>query len=257
MDFQTYLQRINYNDPIIPTASTLKNIHLAHLQSVPFENLDIHLGRPIVLNLDALFEKIVMRRRGGFCYELNGLFAWLLQELGFKVTLLSASDAHQDGGFGPKFDHLTLQVECPADPSMTSVPWLADVGWGDSFREPLRLDQPNAEKLEGLRAYRIDQAGRYYIMWQRNYDGHWEKQYRFTLDPRLFSDFEPMCQYHGTSPESHFTQHRICTLATPFGRISLDDRKLIITEDGSRQERPVSQDEYHSILKNRFGVELD
>lgn len=256
MDIQTYLQRINYNGSVTPTATTLHKLHLAHLQSVPFENLDIHRGHPIVLDLDALFEKIVMRRRGGFCYELNGLLAWLLQELGFKVTLLSARDAHEDEGLGPEFDHLTLQVKCPADPATSSNPWLADVGWGDTFWEPLRLDKPGVERVEGLRAYRIDQDDSYYLLWQRNYDGRWERQYRFTLEPRQLADFEPMCEYHQTSPQSHFTQHRICTLATSNGRITLDDHRFIITENGKRQKRLVSQTEYHAILKNRFGVEL-
>ena len=223
MDVQTYLQRINYRGSVSPTVTTLHNIHLAHMQQVPFENLDIHLGTPIVLKLDLLFEKIVLRHRGGFCYELNGTFAWLLQELGFRVTLLSASDAHEDGHFGPEFDHLALQVECPADPAMPSTPWLADVGWGDTFCEPLRLDMPNLEQPEGERAYRIDQDECYYTLWQRNYDGQWEKQYRFTQTPRQYPDFEPMCHYHQTSPESLFTQRRICTLATPTGRITLEE----------------------------------
>jgi N-hydroxyarylamine O-acetyltransferase len=256
MDVLAYLRRINYNGPIAPTAATLRNIHLAHLQSVPFENLDIHLGRPIILKLENLFEKIVLRGRGGFCYELNGLFAWLLGELGFEVTLLSASDAQEDGSYGPEFDHLTLQIRCPADPSLASTPWLADVGWGDSFREPLRLDQLGHEQLAGLRAYRIERDGDYLMLWQRNYDGRWRKQYRFTLASRRIADFVPMCQYHQTSPESHFTQQRICTLATLNGRISLDDRKLIVTEFGNRKVRSVSQEEYHAILEVQFGVKL-
>ncbi|MBV7336063.1 arylamine N-acetyltransferase [Chloroflexi bacterium TSY] len=256
MDIQRYLDRISYHGFVTPTATTLCKLHLAHLQSVPFENLDIHLGHPILLKLDALFEKIVRRRRGGFCYELNGLFAWLLQELGFQVTLLSACAAHSDGGYGPEFDHLTLLVECPADPSMSTIPWLADVGWGDSFCEPLRLDQPNVKQPEGLRAYRIDQDDRYFILWQRTYEGDWEKQFRFTLQPRQFADFESMCGYHQTSPESSFTQRRICTVATPNGRVSLANHKLIVTENGQRQERAVRDDEYPLILAERFGVVL-
>lgn len=256
MDIQNYLQRIKYKGPITPTVSTLHNIHLAHLQSIPFENLDIHLGNSIVLKLNVIFEKIVSRHRGGFCYELNGLFAWLLQKLGFKVTLLSASDAHENGDFGPEFDHLALQVECPADSSMPSLSWLADVGWGDTFCVPLRLDKSDVEQLEGLRAYRIDQDDSYLMLWQRNYDGHWEKQYRFTLEPRQFADFEPMCRYHQTSLKSLFTQRQICTRATANGRITLEDKKFIITENGQRQERVVNEVEYQSILKNRFGIKL-
>src|SRR3989440_10034587 len=132
MDIQAYLQRIDYTGPLVPSAKTLRLLQVAHLRTVPFENLSIHSGEPIVLDDDALFEKIVSRRRGGFCYELNGLFAALLRALGFDVVLLSAGVAHAGGGFGPEFDHLLLVVDLQEH-------WLADVGFGDSFLEPVRL----------------------------------------------------------------------------------------------------------------------
>ena len=113
MDIHAYLSRIGYRGTLEPSAATLHALQQAHLLAVPFENLDIHLGRPIVLDQTALFDKIVARRRGGFCYELNGLFAVLLRELGFEVTLLSAGVARASGGFGPEYDHLTLLVDCP------------------------------------------------------------------------------------------------------------------------------------------------
>lgn len=124
--------RLDYSGSRTPDAQTLRAVHRAHLYAVPFENLDITLGRPISLDRDAVFEKIVTRRRGGFCYELNGLFARLLWALGFRVTLLAARDSHEDGSFGPEFDHRTLRVTCPGDGDQ--IPWLADVGWGDTFR---------------------------------------------------------------------------------------------------------------------------
>jgi N-hydroxyarylamine O-acetyltransferase len=135
---------------------------------------------------------------------LNGLFALLLKALGFGVTYLSASDLNTDGTISPEFDHLTLLVQCADDPS---VRWLADVGYGDSFVEPLRLDDPG-EQIQGLRAYRIDRQAGDHIAWQRDYDGTWERQYFFTLQPRRFTEFEPMCLYHQTSPQSPFTQQR-------------------------------------------------
>jgi N-hydroxyarylamine O-acetyltransferase len=109
-DLPAYLQRLNYTGPLTSSAETLRALHQAHLLAVPFENLDIPLGRPIIPEEAALFRKIVEEGRGGFCYELNGLFAALLRELGFKVTLLSARVARAEGGFGPEFDHLTLLV---------------------------------------------------------------------------------------------------------------------------------------------------
>ncbi|MEO6393687.1 MAG: arylamine N-acetyltransferase, partial [Pyrinomonadaceae bacterium] len=121
-----YLTRIGYAGSTEVSPQTLRDLQLAHLYSVPFENLDISAGRYIRLDLDRLFEKIVNERRGGFCYELNGLFSAMLRSLGFSVDRLAAGVANKSGGFGPKFDHLTLLVHLPE-------PYLADVGFGDSF----------------------------------------------------------------------------------------------------------------------------
>jgi len=254
MDVKTYLQRINYNGDISPIATTFHDLHLAHVQTVPFENLDIQLGYPIVLELPALFEKIVIRRRGGFCYELNWLFAWLLQELGFSVTLLAASEYIDEK---PDIEtHFLLQVECPADPLTPSTSWLSDVGYGDTFREPLRLDKLGTEQVERLHVYRIDQADGYYILWRRNHSGQWKKQLRINMRPREFPDFEPMCRYHSTSPESFFTKHLLCTLVTPGGRITIYDHKFIVTEYAKRQNRIINYFKYRSILKKQFGIDL-
>ncbi len=134
MDVGAYLARIGYSGPPTPTLETLQGLHEAHYRTVPFENLDIALGRPIRLEETALFEKIVVRRRGGFCYELNGLFAALLRALGFRVTLLSAGVmSSRRREFGPEFDHLSLRVAL-------AEPWLADVGFGEAFCRPLLLD---------------------------------------------------------------------------------------------------------------------
>jgi N-hydroxyarylamine O-acetyltransferase len=215
---------------------------------VPFENLDIHLSRVITLDEARSFDKIVNRRRGGFCYEMNGLFAAILRELGFDVTLLSARVAGKQGGFGPEFDHLALLVQLEER-------WLADVGFGDSFREPLRLDY-EGEQAEDGQAYRILQEGATCKL-LRSHDSAWSEEYIFTLQPRLLLDFAAMCHYHQTSPESHFTRGRICSLATPQGRISLTDAKLIITDRGARQEQALtSQDEYDAVLWQRFGIKL-
>src|ERR1700751_1035456 len=110
MNAPASLARIPYNGTLDPTAETLSRLHLAHLYTVPFENLDIHLGRRITCEEERFFHKIVDLRRGGFCYELNGAFASLLRELGFRVTLLSARVAREDGTASPDFDHLALRV---------------------------------------------------------------------------------------------------------------------------------------------------
>jgi N-hydroxyarylamine O-acetyltransferase len=248
LDTNAYLERINYHGSLTPSAETLRELQLAHLLAVPFENLSIHAKQPIVLADDALFSKIVRRRRGGFCYECNGLFAALLRALGFEVGMLSAEVANADGVFGPAFDHMTLVVSLEQR-------WLVDVGFGDSFLEPLRLDEPG-EQLEGSRAYQILTDGSLFTLMQRIDDGEWNAQYRFTLQPHNYDDFVEMCNYHQTSPQSHFTSARICSLATDEGRITLSDMRFITTSmNNEKHERIVTnEEEYATILRERFGI---
>lgn len=251
MDIQAYLQRINYRGSLALTAQTLRELQVAHLLAVPFENLSIHSAEPIILDDDALFEKIVVRRRGGFCYELNGLFAALLRQLGFEVVMLSAGVANAEGTVGPDFDHMTLLVNLDER-------WLADVGFGDSFREPLLLDS-RQEQAQGERAYKIVADDPHLILMQREHVGEWKAQYRFTLRPYSYADYAEMCRYHQTSPHSHFTRARICTRATPEGRVTLSEMRLITTIHGrERQERLLTNDaEYAAILNEHFGVVMN
>jgi N-hydroxyarylamine O-acetyltransferase len=254
MNLTDYLQRINYRGTLEPTAATLRALHIAHLQHVPFENLDIHRRRLFDLDPAALFDKIVMRRRGGFCYELNGLFALLLEQLGFEVTRLAARVVNQDGSLGPEFDHLTLRVQCLDEANSL---WLADVGFGDSFLEPLRFEE-QGEQPDGLRAYRIEHDDAQRWVWERDYDGTWARQYHFDLQPRQLSDFAPMCTWQQTSPDSGFTRRRTCTRATASGRITLSELRLITTVQGRRDERAIdSEEEYRAVLSEKFGIVLE
>ena len=249
MDVKTYLERIDYRGPLEPTAETLRELHRAHMLAVPFENLDIHLDRSIVLDDAALFSKIVERRRGGFCYEMNGLFAALLGALGFRTDKLAAGVTREGGGFGPPFDHMALLVHLDER-------WLADVGFGESFREPLLLDE-RGEQLSGGHAYRIAEDGESLILQRRGDDGEWADQYLFTLNPYEYPDYEEMCRYHQTSPESPFTRRRVCTRATPEGRITLSDMRLIVTGGGKQEERPIEDErDYARTLRDHFGIEL-
>jgi N-hydroxyarylamine O-acetyltransferase len=247
MDVSAYLERIGYRGPVEPTAETLRRLHLAHLRAVPFENLSIHAGEPVVLDDGALFDKVVARRRGGFCYELNGLFASLLRALGFDVEMLSAEVAGRAGEFGPEFDHMALAVRLEER-------WLADVGFGDSFVEPLRLDE-RGEQAQGARAYRIEGEGDRLTLWQRGAGGVWEAQYRFGLTPHVYADYAVMCHFHQTSPESHFTRGRVCTRLTPDGRVTLSGLRLITTDGGVRRERELTgEEEFDAMLREHFGV---
>jgi N-hydroxyarylamine O-acetyltransferase len=262
MNVDAYLRRISYDGLRIPSAQTLRELQDAHLQTVPFENLDIHLGQSIKLDQDALFEKIVVRRRGGFCYELNGLFGALLRELGFDVTMLSAGVASPDGSFGPEFDHMTLMVRIPAkattrhpqSPTLQPAVYLADVGFGDSPLAPLRLDDAAEQQQEG-RAYRFDRDGERITLLKRTGDA-WSPEYRFTLQPHRHAEYADMCHYHQTSLASHFTQKRLVTLVTPHGRVTLSELRLIVTERGVRNEHMIAQADYWAVLRERFGIDL-
>jgi len=247
-DVSSYLARIGYTGPAEPTAETLRTLHRLHMMSVPFENLDISLGRKIEIDEDAILKKVIERRRGGFCYELNGAFAALLRAMGFQVTLLSARVARADGSESPEFDHLTLRVDL-------EQPWLADVGFGESFLEPLRLSA-DKEQLDPAGVFRLIREGDRWHVQKSESDG-WKAQYSFSLQPHLLEDFAGMCRYHQTSPESSFTQKRICSRATPNGRITLSEMKLIITNKGEREERALaSQAEWMTTLEEQFGIRL-
>jgi N-hydroxyarylamine O-acetyltransferase len=247
LNVQAYLDRNSYNGPLTPTLEVLRNLHRAHLFSVPFENLDIAAGRKIVCDEDAFIDKIVERRRGGFCYELNGAFAALLRAIGFQVTLLSARAPREDGSDGPEFDHLALRIDL-------DEPWLADVGFGDSFLEPLGLRSGVKGSHDGRR-YRVVDAGNSLRMERAERDGIWKRQYSFTLTPRSLNDFAAMCHYHQTSPESPFTRKIVCSRAAPDGRITVAERRLILTRNGIREEQMLASDEERSAaLKKYFQI---
>jgi N-hydroxyarylamine O-acetyltransferase len=254
MEKSAYLTRIGYNEPVKPDAQTLLGLQLAHLRTVPFENLDIGLNRPIRLDKHSLWNKVVIKRRGGFCYEVNGLFAWLLEEIGYDVTYLNSRDYHEaDDTFGIDFDHLTLMVRIPNE----STHWLVDVGWGDTFTHPLMIDTTDWQE-QGLRAYRLEPFREGYQLWQRGFGGQVEMQYYFDLAPHQFpAEYEATCLYHQTSPESIFTRKRIISRLTENGRVSLDDKRLIITTNGQREEQPFENDiEFGKLLLEYFNITL-
>ncbi len=249
LDVPSYLARIAYSGPTEPTGENLRTLHYAHLLAVPFENLDISLARKIVAEEDAIVNKVVNLRRGGFCYELNCAFAALLRALGFQVTLLSARVARTNGGEGPEFDHLTLRVGLDET-------WLADVGFGESFLEPLRLE-PGKEQSDPAGTFRLVQTAERFHMEKAEPDGHWKPQYSFSLQPHRLEEFAAMCHFHQTSPDSSFTRKRICSRATPEGRVTLSDMNLIVTNKGQREERILaSEDEWISAIREFFGIGL-
>lgn len=253
----TYLQRIGYTGVITPTAETLKALHRAHLTAVPYENLDIMAGRPFDLSEEALFDKIVLRQRGGFCYELNILFVKLLRELGFRVTLVSARIMHDDGLLGPEFDHPLLVVRCEEG---SEDRWLADVGNARWFHEPLLLDAEGWQ-AQGECAYRLSAScsefGEDFFQFFQRSNGAAVLQYVFTLHTRQGNDFQPMCLYKWTSSESKFTQGRVCSRILPSGeRITLRETSIQTISCTEQTERFFDKaNEFESLLYSMFGLQ--
>lgn len=242
------LERLRYSGSREPTAETLRSLHRAFLEAVPFENLDICAGVPISLDPARIYQKIVVRRRGGFCYECNGLFADLLAALGFTVLRLSARMA-LDGEIGPEFDHMVLLVRLDRE-------MLADVGNGESVRDPLPLAGCEISEAEGV-AYRVGGCGEGYALFYREAGAEWLPRFLFTRTPREQADFSEMCEAHQTTPGSIFTRQRLTTIATREGRITLMGNRLVETRGGERRERDLtSEAEVVACLRRDFGIEL-
>ncbi len=249
MDIEAYLRRIQYDGPRDPSPATLRDLHRQHLFTVPFENLDIPLGNPIRLEPELLYDKVVRRGRGGYCYELNGLFHGLLTAMGFTVRMLSARVRRDDGGFGPDFDHMLLKVTFEDN-------WLADVGFGESFVDPLPLSL-GASSSQNEKLFGVANENGSWELFKQDDDGR-VPLYRFTDIPRQLSDFEVMNEYQQTSPDSGFTRRRICSRATQDGRMTLAGMRLIVTRNGQREERMLQGEaELRSCLREKFGVEFE
>ncbi len=248
MDVDRTLKRIAYTGSTEPTLETLQALQRAFLLSVPFENLDVHLGRPISLNPEDVYRKIVIARRGGFCYECNGLFHELLTALGYRVDLLSARMTLGTSA-GLEFDHMVLLVGLDRE-------YLVDVGNGQSCRAPLALGRDDESESEEI-AYRLAARGPGHALEFRETGGDWAPRFVFDRVPRQRAEFLSMCEFHQTSSDSPFTRGRLVTIAREEGRTTLAGRCLAQTRGTQRQEVELtSEAEVLACLRNQFGIEL-
>ena len=247
MEIEKYLQRIGYNGSMQPIIELLQVLQKRHLLSVPFENLDIHYKIPIQLDIETIFEKVVIKKRGGFCYELNGIFYELLRAIGFDVKMISARvfDQRQQI-FSPEFDHLAIIAK------IDSVDYLADAGFGEFAFSPLQVE-PDTIQNDERGNFRIERHDNSYYKVVKRAGEAWVPEYMFTLTKRDLSEFEDMCRYNQTSPLSHFTQNKFCSLATEKGRITVTTKKTKITVGDSVTEVPLeSEEEFLEALETYF-----
>lgn len=249
MNITQYLNRIAFEHTPTVDTDTLTRLHRQHVFQVPFENLDVHYKKRFTLDTAAVYDKVVAQRRGGFCYELNSLFLTLLQHLGFRGRMISASIFDDNGTPGPRFDHMAIVVEAGAD-------YLLDVGFGDLFVAPLEI-APGREQHDGRNYFRIDPHDSGYVLAMSPDGNAFQPKYTFTLDAQNISDFEPSCYDKQINPDSYFVRNIVCTRPTDAGRITLFNDRLI---ERRHEQRIISEitgeDHRKEVLRSEFGLAL-
>lgn len=259
MDPGRYLARIGLDPDRAwpPTYETLATLQRAHVTSVPFETLAITgppeeppAGEGVTLAVPDLYEKLVERGRGGFCYELNGLFGWLLAELGFEVDRLAAAVLGEDGTPRPPANHHALGVALEA-------PYLVDVGLGTpKVRGPIPIDGGTGPDSAGV-AWRVVESDRPdadYLARACEPGSEWADRYVFTTTPRDLDYFTATCEYLTTAPESPFTGDPSVNVATDRGSKRLTADALVEVIDGEERETPVGPGEWLDVLEREFGI---
>ena len=249
-NLESYFERINYQGSTAAGETTLRDIHIAHTLNVPFENLDVFYKKPILLDDASLFRKIVTDRRGGYCFEMNGIFSLVLQEMGFKVTNLLAK-VTVDGIHYTTKTHQAILVEAGSNR------WLADVGFGnEGIIAPLILEE-DLEQNQFAHTYRLvahPKSG--YVLQKKNEDGYYPL-YAFTLEECAPEDFLMSNHFTSTFPGSFFLTMRMCTMPTKDGRITLTDNRFKVVDKNNVSESSIADDdEFNAILKQNFGLDL-
>ena len=250
LDLAAYLQRTGYVGDIAPTRQALEALHLAHATRIPFENLDIQLGKPIALDLASLQAKLVGQRRGGYCFEHNLLFAAVLREFGFGVTQLAARVRYGTTAVLPR-THMLLLVD------VEGGRWLADVGFGgEGLLLPVPFGTGEEVRHYAWRYRAIEEAGATWVL-QSSRDKVWHDLYAFTLEPQQAVDYEVVNHYLTTHPNSRFVQTLTVQLPGPQKRMILRNRKLV--EDrgaGVKLESRMlaDDDELLCVLQQSFGL---
>lgn len=250
MNTKKYLNRIKYSGELKPNCNVLAELQKAHLLNVPFENLDIHYHKPIELKIDSIYKKIVINNRGGFCYELNGLFYELLLSLKFKVKRISARVYNKENGYSPEFDHFAIVVE------IGGSEFLVDVGFGEFIFEPLKLEL-NVIQKDPTGDYIIDKYNDEYFRVNKIINGQLIPEYIFKKTKREFIDFKERCLYHQTNKNSHFKKKRLISIPTKNGRITISGDTLKIKENDLVKERTLNDEmEFYNELSSLFNVKL-
>ncbi|MGD6854464.1 arylamine N-acetyltransferase family protein [Bacillus infantis] len=243
MNIERYLARIQA-DKKEPGLEELAQLQKSHMKSIPFENLDVIRKVPIRLDTDQFYKKVVENGRGGFCYELNGLFQTFLSAMGYSSALISCT-VKTPGGWAKENSHAAILV-------YLDQPYLTDVGFGDSARQPIPLDGTIKEDESGKYKVRDLGDGCYDLMHYAS--GEWQIKYRFSEEKRSLDFFKDSCDFNQTSAESPFTKDDIITIASENGRITLSGNTLVKTENGEKIKTDLDKGAKREALKVFFGI---
>ncbi len=249
MEVKDYLDRIGFAQPVRADLGTLRALHRAHLEAIPYENLDVQLGRPVTISRPEIFEKIVGRRRGGWCYEMNGIFGWALAELGFRVTRATGAVRRDLMGDVMVGNHLVLRVD------LDEGVYLADVGFGDGSRDPIKVE------AGPFRSHGFDfRLAKEEAAWWRcfNHRLGGAETFDFKLDPADEAQLEERCRFLQTSEMSPFVQNAVCQRHTSTGLTILRGRVLRrLTPEAITEERLLGDaDDFVSVLAEDFDLDV-
>jgi N-hydroxyarylamine O-acetyltransferase len=251
MDKKAYLNRIGLSGSFRPTIPHLHALHESHVLNIPFENLDIHFNKEIVLTRTKIHKKVVDQGRGGFCYELNYLFSLLLKEIGYSCKIISARIFDSNGKRGPMFDHMAILVR-------HQLNWLVDVGFGDLFLKPIALLMDQIQ-TDGRNFFKICKYNSSEFVLLMSADGiSFEKKYTFSSIPQLISSFKGICNDKQVNTNSYFVQNLVCTKPTKTGRITIFNNKFIEREPLTKKETRITTDiELYRILERKFNITIN
>ncbi|MGH2317905.1 arylamine N-acetyltransferase family protein [Planococcus sp. SE5232] len=248
MNTTDYLKRFKASPVQEHYLQNLAELQSLHMQNIPFENLDVIRRTPIYLNINSIYDKIVNQHRGGYCYEINGLFHWLLNELGFDAKLISATVQKPDGTWSKADTHAAILVEL-------DTLYLVDAGFGDSTISPIPLGGERHTDHSGT--YRVEHVDEVYYDLIRETEDTEKTLYRFSIEAKQLADFHEGCVFNQVSQESPFTHDDLVTRATENGRVTLSGSQLTRSENGKKEKTELSAAEKQSVLKEEFGIDLD
>lgn len=244
---ERYFQRIGYQGPAGADLATLQALMRSQLFSVPFENLDVQAGKIVSLVPEEIVEKILDKRRGGYCYEVNGLFAMALEALGIPYQFIAARPMF----YPVRRPRTHMAIVAELDGEM----WLCDLGFGSyGIREPMRLSLLDSEVRQGNDSYMLQKTGSHEYLLKARMDGEWSNQYGFDLSPQEWVDFVPANYFNSTHPDTIFVQKLLVVLHNPNGRDILLNDVLKTVCNGETSKRNVSMDERAAVLKSKFGL---